>query len=55
MVAMTAGGANTQAQLDAIWTNLLPARQRQALPDDASGQAGVKEVISHLEVHPAKK
>jgi CubicO group peptidase (beta-lactamase class C family) len=55
VVAMTAGGANMQAELSAIWDNLLPACQRKALPDEAAGQEKVKQTVASLEVRPAKK
>ena len=55
VVAMTAGGANMQAELDAIWNSLLPACKRKALPDDAAAQAKVKQAVANLEVHPPEK
>jgi CubicO group peptidase (beta-lactamase class C family) len=55
VVAMTAGGANMQGELNAIWNNLLPACQSQALPADATGQDKLNQVVANLEVRPAKK
>ncbi|HEY4417354.1 MAG TPA: serine hydrolase [Verrucomicrobiae bacterium] len=54
VVAITADHANMQAELDAIWDNLLPAFQSAALPADATGQQKLKEAIGHLTVHPAE-
>jgi CubicO group peptidase (beta-lactamase class C family) len=54
VIAMTAGGANMQAQLNAIWDKLLPAFQTGALPADAAGQEKVKQMIAVLEVRPTK-
>ncbi len=55
VIAMTASGANMQAELDAIWEKLLPAFQAKALPADAAEQEKLKQLITNLEVHPAKK
>ena len=55
VIAMTAGGANMQAQLNAIWEKLLPAFQAGALPADAAGQEKVKQAIANLEVRSAPK
>jgi CubicO group peptidase (beta-lactamase class C family) len=55
VVAMTAGGANMQAELDAIWEKLLPAFQDQPLPADPAGQEKVKQAVAKLEVRPKTK
>ncbi|QEL20142.1 serine hydrolase domain-containing protein [Limnoglobus roseus] len=55
VVAMTAGGANMQAELNAIWDKLLPACRAEALPADAAGQDKVKQAVAKLEVRPAAK
>jgi len=55
VVAMTAGSANMQAELNAIWDKLLPAFQASALPVDAAGQEKLKQVVTNLEVRPAKE
>ena len=55
VVAMTAGSANMQAELDAIWQNLLAACRNEALPANAAGQEQVKQLIARLEVREAKK
>jgi CubicO group peptidase (beta-lactamase class C family) len=52
VVAMTAGGADMQAELDAIWEKLLPAFQDQPLPADTAGQEKVKQAVAKLEVRP---
>ena len=54
VVALTAGGANMQAELNAIWARLLPAFGPKPLPADPAGQAQVKQAVSKLEVRPAK-
>ncbi len=55
VIAMTAGGADMQAELDAIWEKLLPAFQSQALPEDAAGQGKLKQVVGKLEVRAKAK
>ncbi|MGC3961086.1 MAG: serine hydrolase [Verrucomicrobiota bacterium] len=55
VIAMTAGSANMQAELNAIWEKLLPAIQAKPLPADVAGQEKVKQVIANLEVRPAKE
>ncbi len=55
VIAMTAGNANMQAELDAIWDNILPQFQDKALPEDADAQAKLKEIAGKLEVKEAKK
>ena len=55
VTVMTAGGANMQGELNAIWEKLLPACQAGALPPDVAGQKVVREAIAHLEVHPGNK
>jgi beta-glucosidase len=55
VVAMTAGGADMQAELNAIWDHLLNAGQARAMPEDAAGQAQVKQLVATLEARPAKQ
>jgi hypothetical protein len=55
VIAMTAGGADMQAELDAIWDKLLPAFQAKALPESAEAQAKLKEVIAGLAVKEKDK
>ncbi len=55
VVAITADTADMQGELNAIWNNLFPAFQSGALPEDAAGQAKLKQVIANLQAHPAKK
>ena len=55
VVAITAETGNMQGELNAIWDNLYPAFQAEALPEDAAGQEKLKQVIAKLEAHPAKK
>ncbi len=54
VVAMTAGGANMQGELNAIWA-LLPALKSEPLSDDAAARDKLKQMIATLEVHVAKK
>jgi CubicO group peptidase (beta-lactamase class C family) len=55
VIAMTADGANMQAELDAIWEKLLPAFQDKPLPADPAGQEKVKQAVAKLEVRPKTK
>ncbi len=55
VIALTAGGADMQGELNAVWEKLLPAFQKEALPADAAGQEKLKQAIAKLEVRPAKK
>ncbi len=54
VVALTAGGANMQAELNAIWDKLLPAFGAKPLPADPAAQAKLKAAVAGLEVRPAK-
>ncbi len=54
VIAITADHANMQAQLDAVWENLLPAFQAQALPENAAAQEKLKQAIAGLVVPPEK-
>jgi beta-glucosidase len=54
VVALTAGGADMQAELNAIWDHLLNAVQAQPLPEDAAGRDQVNQLVASLKVHPAK-
>ena len=53
VIAITAERANMQAQLNAIWDNLLPAFQAKALPADAASQEKLKQAVSSLVARPA--
>ena len=55
VIAITADTGNFQGEMNAIWDNLFPAFQAEALPDDPAGQEKVKQAIAKLEAHPAKK
>ena len=55
VVAITADTGNMQGELNAIWEKLLPGFEGEPLPEDATGQEKVKQVISRLEAHPANK
>src|SRR6516164_2626528 len=55
VIAITAETGNMQGELNAIWEKLYPAFQTERLPENAESLARVKELVSHLEAHPAKK
>ena len=55
VIAITADTGNMQAELNVVWEKLLPAFSDQPLPEDATGDAKLKEVTANLEAHPAKK
>jgi CubicO group peptidase (beta-lactamase class C family) len=55
VVAITADTGNFQGEMNAIWDHLYPACQDKALPEDAAGQAKVKEAVAKLEAHPQKR
>lgn len=52
VVAITADTDNMQAELDAIWDNLLPAFQGSALPANTASQARLQEITKALVAHP---
>ena len=55
VVAITAQTGDMQGELNAIWDQLLPAFQSQALPENPAAQEHLKEVVANLKAHPAKK
>ncbi len=55
VVAMTAGSANMQAELDAIWDHLLPACRTEAIAADTTGQEKLKQSIGSLVVRAKQK
>ncbi|HEX3720481.1 MAG TPA: serine hydrolase [Verrucomicrobiae bacterium] len=55
VIAVTAQTGQMEGELTAIWDNLLPAFQDDALPDDPAGQEKVKQAIADLKAHPAMK
>jgi CubicO group peptidase (beta-lactamase class C family) len=55
VVAITADTGNMQGELNAIWDKLLLAFKDETLPEDAARQEKVRQRISALEAHPAKK
>ena len=50
VVAITANTRDMQAGLNIVWDKLLPAFQKEALPDDAATQAKLKEKFANLSV-----
>jgi CubicO group peptidase (beta-lactamase class C family) len=54
VVAITAQTGNFQGEMNAIWDKLLPAFHAQPLPEDAAGQAKLKQAIAKLVAHPDK-
>ncbi len=55
VIAMTAGSANMQSELDAIWQKLLPGFQDKALPADAEVEEKLKQTVAKLEARQAAK
>jgi len=55
VIAITADTGNFQGEMNALWEKLYPAFQTGALPEDATGQERLKQVIAKLEAHPAKQ
>ncbi len=55
VVAMTAGRADMQSELDAIWGKLLPAFEAGPLPADPAAHEALKQKVAGLEARPAKK
>jgi CubicO group peptidase (beta-lactamase class C family) len=55
VIAITADTGSFQSEMNAIWDKLYPAFQSEALPEDSATREKLKEAISHLEAHPAKK
>jgi CubicO group peptidase (beta-lactamase class C family) len=50
VVAITANTRDMQAELNIVWDKLLPAFQKDALPEDAAAQAKLKEKLANLTV-----
>jgi CubicO group peptidase (beta-lactamase class C family) len=50
VIAITANTRDMQAELNLVWDKLLPAFQKEALPDDAANQAKLKEKLANLSV-----
>lgn len=50
VVAITADTKDMQAQLNIVWDKLLPAFQKDALPENAGAQAKLKEAAASLKV-----
>jgi CubicO group peptidase (beta-lactamase class C family) len=55
VIAITALTGNMQGELNVIWDKLLPAFGDKPLPENPAGQEKLKEAVSKLEAHPAKK
>ena len=55
VIAITADTGNFQGEMNAIWTNLYPAFQSRALPDNSSAEAQLAHATAGLTAHPAKK
>jgi CubicO group peptidase (beta-lactamase class C family) len=54
VVAINAGTKNMQTELDAVWNDLLPAMQPQALPANPAALQQLQAQIAQLEVPPAQ-
>ncbi len=55
VLAITAQTGQMQAELDLVWSKLLPAFQAAPLPADAAELGKLREGAAQLTVHPAKK
>jgi CubicO group peptidase (beta-lactamase class C family) len=55
VIAITADTGNMQVELTVVWDKLLPAFHAEALPPNAAAQDSLRQMISKLEAHPAKK
>jgi CubicO group peptidase (beta-lactamase class C family) len=55
VMAITADTGNFQGEMNAIWDKLYPAFQSEALPENTAGVEKLKEAVTKLEAHPAKK
>ena len=55
VIAITADTGNLQGELNAIWDELYPAFQAEALPEDTAQQEKLKQAIANLEAHPAER
>src|SRR5205085_10632931 len=55
VIAITADTGNFQGEMNAIWDKLYPAFRDEPLVEDGAGREKLKQVISKLEAHPAKK
>src|SRR5581483_3586269 len=55
VIAITAQTGSFQAELNAIWDELLPAFHAGPLPDDAASQEKLQQAIAKLVAHPERK
>ena len=55
VIAITAQTGQMQTELDLVWEKLLPAFKPKALPADAAEQEKLKQTLTDLTAHPAKK
>jgi CubicO group peptidase (beta-lactamase class C family) len=55
VIAITADTGNFQGEMNAIWDNLYPAMQSEALPENPQGIEKLKQSLASLVAHPAKK
>jgi CubicO group peptidase (beta-lactamase class C family) len=55
VVAITADTGNMQGELNCIWDHLLPAFGNDPLPEDAEGDAKLRDAVGKLVAHPEKK
>jgi CubicO group peptidase (beta-lactamase class C family) len=54
VIAITADTGNFQDEMNAIWNNLYPAFQAEALPADQAGQDSLGKLVAGLEAHAKK-
>jgi CubicO group peptidase (beta-lactamase class C family) len=55
VIAITADTGDMQGELNMVWDKLYPAFQATALPEDKSAEEKLKQLVTKLEAHPAKK
>jgi CubicO group peptidase (beta-lactamase class C family)/lysophospholipase L1-like esterase len=55
VIAMTAGKADMQAELNAIWNNLYPVGKAVVLSEDDAATEKLKQLVDGLQVHPSPK
>ena len=55
VIAITADTNNFQDEMNSIWDRLYPAFQSEVLPANPEGVEKLKQSVSTLEAHPAKK
>jgi CubicO group peptidase (beta-lactamase class C family) len=55
VIAITADTGDMQGELNVVWAKLYPAFQAAPLPENPADQIKLKQALSNLKAHPAKK